>query len=36
MVIEFHDLNQLFSRPFFQIASRVFEKLLLQFYQFGK
>lgn len=28
MIIEFHDLDQLFSRPFFRIASRVFEKLL--------
>lgn len=28
MIIEFHDLNQLWSRPFFQIASRAFEKIL--------
>jgi hypothetical protein len=28
MVVEFHDLDQLWNRPFFTIASRVFEKIL--------
>ena len=28
MIIEFHDLDQLWGRPFFQIASRAFEKIL--------
>ena len=29
MVIEFHSLNELFSRPFFEVASRAFHKLLM-------
>lgn len=28
MVIEFHDLDNLFNRPFFSIAKKVFEKIL--------
>jgi hypothetical protein len=28
MVIEFHDLQELFNKPFFRLASGVFEKLL--------
>lgn len=28
IVAEFHDLDQLWNRPFFQLASRVFEKIL--------
>lgn len=32
IVVEFHDLNMLFSEPYFRIASRVFEKLLVSHY----
>jgi len=28
IVVEFHSLNELWSKPFFQLASRVFEKLI--------